>query len=303
MRLDETTVKRVLAEYDLNSDEKASIYPIMHAFVINFYCDRELRKVCLSATEMGQETMPTVVEAIDPIMGLHDYQVNNIAGDLNLPFMLWSAFRQVIQRIYRCFVAIEAEEMAIAPLVMRADERFYVQRAEVMIDDDALTADVRVRHEFGTKKTKIESLSYIELQGQVAFVGNGAGLLMASMDALRYHSENKVRPSCFLQLSHDVDERVLNDAFELLSTVKAFDSVFLVVHSTRVPCDALARHVLQFYSKYAFRLPLYVRLEGIYADEAYQLLRQANHPNVRAYRTVLEAVEAITRLYMGEDAR
>lgn len=299
MRLSESEVKTMLSAYQLQVDNSTQ-FKSLREFTVNFYCDRALRTACLSVSSIGDEGIETSAEQIDPVLGLHDYQIHNIAGDLNLPFSAWRGFRGIIKKLYQCFIEADAEEMTIAPLSLREDRLFYIRRADIVLDDYALSIATRSQLFRTIEMPSIESLTYIELAGQIAFVGNGAGLLMSAMDALRYHSHDKMRASCFLQLNDSLSQPVLSNAFELLRTIKAHQAIFFVVHSTRLACDAVARQIVELYTTYDLQVPIFLRLEGVFADEGYQLLKQTNHPNIRVYRTVLEAIQAILERYREE---
>ena len=299
MRLSESEVKTMLSVYQLQIDNSTQ-FKSLREFTVNFYCDRTLRTACLSVSSIVETGIETATEKIDPVLGLHDYQIHNIAGDLNLTFSVWREFRSVIKKLYQCFIEADAEEMTIAPLSLREDRHFYIRRADIALDDYALSIATRSQLFRTLEMPSIESLTYIELAGQIALVGNGAGLVMSAMDALRYHSHDKMRASCFLQINDSLSQPVLNNAFELLRTIKTYRAIFFVAHSTRVACDAVARHIVELYTTYDLQVPIFLRLEGIFADEGYQLIKQANHPNILVYRTVLEAIQAILERYREE---
>ena len=182
-----------------------------------------------------------------------------------------------IINLYKCFVNEDLAMLEINPLVVTGDDRLLALDAKVEIDDNALyrhkdTAEFRDLDE--EDKNEIEAgkyhLNYIQLDGNIGCMVNGAGLAMATMDIIK-HSGGE--PANFLDVGGGADEEMIENAFRILLSDNKVKAIFINIFGGILRCDILAKGVVAAAGKLKIKVPVVIRMEGTNMEEGHQILK------------------------------
>ena len=287
-------VTKVLIEDMLN---------IKHEYYVSITLSREHRSPILIASASGGVEIESVPQKeiftriIDPLLGYSDYVGREAVKFMNLPPELSSQFQVILKGLYRTFVEEDCELVEINPLVETNEGQLLAADAKVIIDNDAL-----YRHkEFSItdpEKTPLEleaqskGYSFIELDGKIGVIANGAGLTMATLDALTLHNG---KPRNFLDLGGTDNVEIVANAFDLV--LKADPRAILVnIFGGVTKADTVAKGIVEAKKRFSISRPIVVRLSGFNEDEGRKILKENN---IETYPTMMEAVERVVKLAGG----
>jgi succinyl-CoA synthetase beta subunit len=218
-------------------------------------------------------------ETIHPATGLQAYQVRDLVFGLGLPAEMVKVAQPFFQSLYRAFLETDASLLEINPCVVTGDGRLVALDAKVNFDDNAM-----YRHpEFAElrdldEETPLEveaskfKLNYIQLEGNVACMVNGAGLAMATMDIIKLSGGS---PANFLDVGGGASEEQVRNAFKILLSDPNVRAVFVNIFGGILRCDVLAGGVVKAARELGIRVPVVVRLEGTNVEEGQRILRES----------------------------
>jgi succinyl-CoA synthetase beta subunit len=218
-------------------------------------------------------------ETIHPATGLQPYQVRDLVFGLGLPAEMVKVAQPFFQSLYRAFLETDASLLEINPCVVTGDGRLVALDAKVNFDDNAM-----YRHpEFAElrdldEETPLEveaskfKLNYIQLEGNVACMVNGAGLAMATMDIIKLSGGS---PANFLDVGGGASEEQVRNAFKILLSDPNVRAVFVNIFGGILRCDVLAGGVVKAARELGIRVPVVVRLEGTNVEEGQRILRES----------------------------
>jgi succinyl-CoA synthetase beta subunit len=218
-------------------------------------------------------------ETIHPATGLQAYQVRDLVFGLGLPTEMVKVAQPFFQSLYRAFLETDASLLEINPCVVTGDGRLVALDAKVNFDDNAM-----YRHpEFAElrdldEETPLEveaskfKLNYIQLEGNVACMVNGAGLAMATMDIIKLSGGS---PANFLDVGGGASEEQVRNAFKILLSDPNVRAVFVNIFGGILRCDVLAGGVVKAARELGIRVPVVVRLEGTNVEEGQRILRES----------------------------
>jgi succinyl-CoA synthetase beta subunit len=218
-------------------------------------------------------------ETIHPATGLQPYQVRNLVFGLGLPAEMVKVAQPFFQSLYRAFLETDASLLEVNPCVVTGDGRLVALDAKVNFDDNAM-----YRHpEFAElrdldEETPLEveaskfKLNYIQLEGNVACMVNGAGLAMATMDIIKLSGGS---PANFLDVGGGASEEQVRNAFKILLSDPNVRAVFVNIFGGILRCDVLAGGVVKAARELGIRVPVVVRLEGTNVEEGQRILRES----------------------------
>ncbi|MCL4425638.1 MAG: ADP-forming succinate--CoA ligase subunit beta [Firmicutes bacterium] len=233
---------------------------------------------------------------IDIRLGLYPYVGREVARRLELAGEIARQVADTLTRLYRVFRNYDAELVEINPLVI-SGERVIAADARLNVDDDAL-----YRHrdlplvEEGTeleKKIKALGLAYVELEGDIAVMANGAGITMATLDVLQRYGG---RPANFLDAGGGAGVEPTAQAIEVL-LMKKPKAMLINIFGGITRCDDVARAVVQVKTMRGIPVPLVIRLVGTNEVEGLEILRENG---LAAYRSMDEAARAVVAAARGE---
>jgi len=240
--------------------------------------------------------------AIDPSQGIDLDKAKDIAAQGGFPENLIDAVAPVLVSLYEVFTAEDATLVEVNPLVLTESGDILALDGKVTLDENA---EFRHAHHAGLadsagadpleEKAKASGLNYVKLDGEVGVIGNGAGLVMSTLDVVAYAGEKHggVRPANFLDIGGGASAEVMAAGLDVILGDPQVKSVFVNVFGGITACDAVANGIvkaLEIIGDGATK-PLVVRLDGNNVDKGRSILAAANHPLVTLAETMDEGAD------------
>jgi succinyl-CoA synthetase beta subunit len=229
--------------------------------------------------------------AVDALEGIDDAKAREIAEKGGFPEDVCAEVAAAIVKLWGVFVSEDATLVEVNPLVKTADGRIVALDGKVTLDGNA---DFRQADHPGLEdeftadpleaKAKAKDLNYVKLDGAVGIIGNGAGLVMSTLDVVAYAGEKQgVKPANFLDIGGGASAEVMANGLEIILGDPDVKSVFVNVFGGITACDAVANGIVQAFALLEERgdeitHPLVVRLDGNNADEGRRILTEAKLP-------------------------
>lgn len=201
----------------------------------------------------------------------------------------------ILSRLYWLMKQYDASLVEINPLVL-SQGRMIALDSKIVLDDNALYRHPEFRKEKGKELTKIESkafdaqLQYVELDGNVAVIGDGAGLVMATLDVLNYYG---LKPANFLDVGGGASVKKMEKAVELALLKKGVKAFFINIFGGITRCDEIAQGLVNYKKRKKIRIPLVVRMTGTNEEAAQRILKQND---IYALDTMEECAQKIKQL-------
>jgi succinyl-CoA synthetase beta subunit len=243
---------------------------------------------------------------LDPLVGWQDYVGRRLAYEARLPAELVRGVGDIFSHLYEAFLRFEATLVEVNPLVVLEDGRLLLLDAKVTVDNNALFRhpDVAGMRDIASsdpqERLALEKgVTYVKLQGDIGVMGNGAGLVMSTLDVVA-HSGG--RPANFLDVGGGAKAEEIVDALEVIVSDEQVRAIFFNIFGGITRGDEVARGVLAAVEKMEIVLPIVVRLDGTNAEEGRALLAQASLPNLYAESTMLAAARRAVQLAAGSMA-
>ncbi len=279
-------------------------------YYFSFLLDRANRSyLAMCSAEGGMEIEQLAVEkphalarvAVDPVAGVDDAKALEIATAGNIPEAVRGQAADVIRKLWDVFVGEEATLVEVNPLVRTPDDKVLALDGKVTLDDNASFRHAEVHEAYrdtsATDPLEVRAkelhLNYVKLDGEVGIIGNGAGLVMSTLDVVAYAGEDfgGVRPANFLDIGGGASAEVMANGLDVILSDPSVKSVFVNVFGGITACDAVANGIVQALSLLASRgeevnKPLVVRLDGNNAEEGRRILSEAAHPLVEQVDTM-----------------
>jgi succinyl-CoA synthetase beta subunit len=218
---------------------------------------------------------------IDPFIGLRSYQARRLAGEIGLDPAIHRDLECIAQGLYRAFVGSDASLAEINPLVVTGEGTLLAVDGKIVLDDNALFrhADlVEMRDVDGETQAEREArqagLSYVQLDGEVGCMVNGAGLAMATMDLIEHFGGS---PANFLDIGGGAGADRVATALRLLLGDSNVEAVLLNIFGGITRCDEVARGILAALDALRPQVPIVVRLVGTNEEEGRRLLDESGY--------------------------
>lgn len=287
-------VEKVLAE------EKIAIEKELYLSIV---LDRSHRMPLLMASREGGIDIESVPDDqiikvwVNPLIGIQSFHIRQILSGLQLSRDVEKEVGRIISRVYQLFRAYDCELVEVNPLVQTKDNKIIALDAKVIINDDALYRhpDIVPEHVELTaleKDAKEKGISFIQLEGNIGVIANGAGLTMATLDALTHYQG---RGGVFLDLGGTDDPGKVQQAFELMKKAKP-KVIFLNLFGGITKCDTVAKGVKAVITKEGIHCPVITRIKGMNEDAAKEILKDAGLITA----TSLQDAAKITSTMAGE---
>jgi succinyl-CoA synthetase beta subunit len=239
----------------------------------------------------GEGSMAAV--HVDPLLGLPDFQVRSLVFGAGLDPRARLDAARLLARLYRMFVEADASLVEINPLAL-TPAGLVALDAKVSLDDSAL-----FRHpdfasfKGGTRRPDPQEaladeagLNFVKLDGDIGIIGNGAGLVMSTLDVV---AQAGGAPANFLDVGGGAGAETLAKALEVVVAGPSVGSVLVNIFGGITRGDLVAQGLLEALGRTTVKVPIVVRLEGTNAPEGREILARAHHPNVRVAEGMLEA--------------
>ena len=216
-------------------------------------------------------------EEIDPAVGMMPFQARRVAFNLGLSGKAFKEMTKFVTAVYTAYEKSDASLFEINPVLKTSDDRIIAVDAKVTLDDNALFrhkdyTDMRdLREENATEvEAKAAGLSYVDLDGNVGCMVNGAGLAMATMDLIKQAGGE---PANFLDVGGTADAERVETAFKLILKDPKVKAILVNIFGGIVRCDRVAQGIVDAYKNIGeINVPIIVRLQGTNADIAKELI-------------------------------
>ena len=295
------TVKKVLV--DEAADIRSEIY-------LGAVLDRNARRVAIMASseggveieEVASQTPEKIITVhVHPLLGMQGYQARQLAYGIGLPKEHISAFAKIAQSLYRAFVESDASLAEINPLVINGDNQLEAVDGKILLDDSALPrqkqmAAMRDPDEDSPTETEAREagLSYIDLDGEIGCMVNGAGLAMATMDIIKLYGGN---PANFLDIGGGAGAEKVLAALSIILRDARVKAVLINIFGGITRCDEVANGIVEAIDSLHVDVPIVVRMVGVNEDEGRQILAASNLPSANR---LSEAVQMAVAAAKGE---
>jgi succinyl-CoA synthetase beta subunit len=302
------TVRRVMI---------AQAAPIAEEYYLAILLDRANRNFLVMASVAGGMEIEEVAHnqpeklasvGIDPNVGITRQKAIEIIKAGQFPDVVIDAVADVLLKLWAALVAEDATLMEINPLVKTQDGRIIALDGKVTLDDNAgfrhPSHEAFVDHASANPleaAAKEKNLNYVKLDGQVGIIGNGAGLVMSTLDVVAYAGEKYlVKPANFLDIGGGASAQVMADGLSIILGDTDVRSVFVNVFGGITACDAVANGIVQALEILRNRAskPIVVRLDGNNVLEGRRILNEAGNPLVQQLDTMDGAAARAAELAM-----
>ena len=291
-------VNRVLIE---------ELLPIAREFYTSILLDRSSGSYLAMMTAEGgvdiEELARTRPEAlrrlhIDPSLGIREYHVRELVG--TLPLDVRAGAGEILRTMFRILVELDGTLVEINPLVQLEDGGAVALDAKVTIDDNALfrhpdLEELRTAFPIDPveARAKEKGLQYVKLDGEVGIIGNGAGLVMSTLDVV---AQAGARAANFLDVGGGASADQMATSLEVVLSDPAVRSVLVNIFGGITRCDLVAEGILGALERVDARVPIVVRLDGTNAEQGRRLLAEADASNLHPEATMLDAARRAVEL-------
>ena len=283
----------------------AQAAPIESEYYLAILLDRANRNFLVMASVAGGMEIEEVAHktpeklarvGIDPNKGIDKAQALEIAKGGQFPADVLDQVGDVLVKLWQAFIKEDATLMEINPLVKTTDGKVIALDGKVTLDDNAVFRhpehEVLVDHDATNpleKLAKEKDLNYVKLDGQVGIIGNGAGLVMSTLDVVAYAGEKYgVKPANFLDIGGGASAEVMENGLSIILGDSDVKSVFVNVFGGITACDAVANGIVQALEILGSKAtkPIVVRLDGNNVELGRKILSEANHPLIQQIETM-----------------
>jgi succinyl-CoA synthetase beta subunit len=312
MQIKGLTVHRVLI---------APTADIKDEYYFSFLVDRANRDyLCIASVEGGVEIEVVAHEnpealakvSIDPQTGVDDAKAAEIVAATGFPAEVVDEAQAMVKKLWDVFVKEDATLVEVNPLALLGDGHLEALDGKVSLDDNAefrhddhaafQVTDTDAASQLEAK-AKAKGLNYVKLDGAVGIIGNGAGLVMSTLDVVAYAGERHggVEPANFLDIGGGASAEVMANGLDVILNDEQVKSVFVNVFGGITACDDVANGIVQALEMLGDEAnkPLVVRLDGNNVEEGRRILDEANHPLVTLVDTMDGAADRAAELANG----
>jgi succinyl-CoA synthetase beta subunit len=300
---DGKVVQRLLVEQGLAI--KSELY-------LALVVDRESRRIAIMAsTEGGMDIEEVAAKTperihtitIDPAVGLQGYQTRQLAFGLGLSKQERKAFSKLLSGLAALFEQEDCSIAEINPLILTDDEQVIALDAKVNFDSNAefrhaaLWDSLRDLSEEAATETEAKEagLSYIQLDGNIGCLVNGAGLAMATMDTIKFYGGE---PANFLDVGGGASQEAVTKAFSIILQSESVQGIFVNIFGGIMRCDTIANGVVAATRELGLNVPLVVRLEGTKVEDGRKILDESGLA-ITSAATMAEGAQKIVELAKG----
>jgi succinyl-CoA synthetase beta subunit len=286
--------------------------PIEKEFYLGMTLDRATSRLSIMASSEGGVEIEEVaakhpekilVESIDPVVGLADFQARKLAFGLGLSGESIGKFVAFARALHRCYLETDASLVEVNPLVLLKDGSVMALDAKLNFDDNALYRhkDLVAYRDIAEEdpieaRAKEHDLAYISLDGNIGCMVNGAGLAMATMDTIKLVGG---QPANFLDVGGGASKEKVTEAFKLILSSPAVKAVLINIFGGIMKGDVIAEGVVAAAREVQLKVPLVVRLEGTNVELGKEILKKSGLPIIPA-DNLRQAAEKAVAAARGE---
>ena len=283
-------------------DEAADIEQEIYLGIV---LDRAARRAVMMASSEGGVEIEKVAQdspdkiakvAIDPFLGLQDYQARNLAMSMGLSRKHLRSFSKIARGLYDSYVNCDASLAEINPLVVTADGQLLAVDGKMVLDDNALYRhpDLAEKRDLSAQdpseqKAREYGISYVKLDGEIGCMVNGAGLAMATMDIIKLAGGS---PANFLDIGGGAQADTVAAALGIILSDPNVKAVLFNIFGGITRCDEVAKGILAALEKVSTDVPMVARLVGTNQEEGRALLAESE---MQTASTLFEAADLAVR--------
>ncbi|MGA2756694.1 MAG: ADP-forming succinate--CoA ligase subunit beta [Solirubrobacteraceae bacterium] len=251
--------------------------------------------------EVSEQTPEAIASLhIDPLIGFQPFHGRRLAFEAGVDADLVRPIGDFLARLYSAFVGEEATLVEVNPLIVTPERTLVALDAKVTLDGNSLyrhpeNAQLRdISNEDPQERmAKERDLTYVKLDGDIGILGNGAGLVMSTLDVVAQHGG---APANFLDAGGGSKAEAITAAVEVITSDPNVKAVLFNIFGGITRCDEVARGLIQAFAQIQPTIPFVVRLDGTNGEEGRALLADAELPNVYAASTMDEAAARVVEL-------
>ncbi len=299
MRISDLPVESVLVEEKLD---------IAQELYVGMTIDRNERKYVvigsasggMSIEELAAQSPEKIIKRhVDPLLGLRNYEAREMAIAMGFKGKMIGQLADFFIRLWNVVETYDAELTEINPLILTRDGRLLAADARLNIDDNAVYRHKKLIDSLKRQPVELnererlaaeQDMAYVELDGDIACICNGAGLTMATLDAVSLHGG---RASTFLDLGGGADAERVRKGIEIALKYPRVKAILVNVMGGITRCDEVAKGLVAARESMKIRVPIVIRMVGTNEEEGQRILAQANIPFLK---TMEEAAEQVVRL-------
>ena len=230
--------------------------------------------------EVAAKTPERIIKVhVDPLMGIQGYQLRQAGFALELPKAAMKQFSSLLSNLYKFFIANDCSMVEINPLILTSDDEVLALDAKVDFDSNAIyrhkelmsLRDLDEENPLEVEASKY-NLNYINLDGNVGNIVNGAGLAMATMDIIKNAGAT---PANFMDVGGGATSEQVENAFRIILADEKVKAVLINIFGGILRCDNFAQGVVDAAKKTGINIPVVVRMEGTNVDKGKKILKDA----------------------------
>jgi len=268
-------VKQVLVEEKICFEKE---------YYLSLTVDRSARTLVYLASQLGGVEIEDLVRkhpdkllkiSIDPLIGYKSHYSRIVAMFLNIPRDYWNQIDSIMKSMYNIMIDYDAELVEFNPLAWKCDGGLIALDAKIIVDDNSLYKHPDLLQKYGRelglyeKKARELGFSYVELDGDIGVIANGAGLTMATMDTILLYGG---KPANFLDVGGGASRDRVREAVKLLLTHPHVKVLLINIFGGITRCDEVAHGIVEAYNEVKTNIPLVIRLLGTNEEEGRRIL-------------------------------
>ena len=268
--------------------------------------DRGAKKVLAMLSAAGGVEIEEVAEDkiarlhVDPLVGFLPFHGRRLAFESGIDADVIRPVGAMLAKLYDAFVACDAMLVEVNPLIVTSDRQVTALDSKFTVDDNALGRQPEIAEmrnpsaeDPQEQMAKERGVTYVKLDGEVGILGNGAGLVMSTLDVV---AQAGGRPANFLDVGGGAKAEEIVDALEVLLSDTKVKAVLFNIFGGITRCDEVARGILQALEQIEVKVPIVVRLDGTNDEEGRRILAEADAPQLHPAKTMLEAADMVVKL-------
>ena len=271
--------------------------------------DRSAKKPLILLSTKGGMDIEAVAEEdpdaiarlhVDPLIGFQDFHGRRLAFDAGIDADLIRPVGTLLAKLYAAFIAEDAMLVEVNPLIVTPDRDVAALDAKVTLDNNALfrhpeNAELKTEGDQDPqeKMAAERGLTYVALDGDVGILGNGAGLVMSTLDVV---AQAGGKPANFLDAGGGSKAEAITSAVEVILSNPNVKAVLFNIFGGITRCDEVAKGLIEAFAQINPTVPFVVRLDGTNDEAGRALLAEANLPNVHTESTMLGAAKKVVEL-------
>lgn len=254
--------------------------------------------------EIAKKTPDKVIKVpVNPELGLRPFQTREIARKIGYAGNQISELARILEKLYKVGMDNDAELIEMNPLVETNDGKFMAADARIIIDDNALFRHQELKKRLLEGESELtpqeleamkNDLAYVKLDGDVGVIGNGAGLVMATLDTIQYYGG---KPANFLDVGGGAPSEKIALSLKIVLSDPKVKALFINILGGITRCDEVAKGILEAKEKVGVTKPMVIRLVGTNEEEGKKILTEAG---IHVLESMDEAAQRVVEITNGK---